>query len=274
MGQKKIRIGIIGCGAIGSFLAENILKEFGKTAVLSALYDLKAEKSRALCAKLKAPRLCVSSQKELLGRSDFIVEAASAAVSAQVAARALAAGKDCLIMSVGGLLKAYPRLFKLARKKGRRIFIPSGAIGGVDAIKSFATGKIQRIILTTFKPPRAFSGAPYILQHKIDLNGIKTDRVLFKGSVASAVKNFPQNINVAATLSLASQAADKLLVRIIASPKCRNNIHQIEVTAEAGKLLVRTENLPSPDNPKTSMLAMLSALVALSGALDEVKIGT
>lgn len=274
MRQRKIRIGIVGCGAIGTFLAERIFEELKKAAVLSALYDLDAVKSSALAAKLKSPRLFAASRQELIGKSDLVVEAASAAVSAQVAAAALAAGKDCLIMSVGGLLSDYPRLFKLARRKRCRIFIPSGAVAGIDAIKSLAAGKIQHITLTTFKPPSAFSAAPYILKHKINLNGIKTDRVLFKGSVACAVKNFPQNINVAATLSLASQAADKLVVRIIASPKCRNNIHQIEVMAEAGKLLVRTENLPSLANPKTSMLAMLSALVTLRGALDEVKIGT
>ncbi|MFZ5800838.1 MAG: aspartate dehydrogenase domain-containing protein [Candidatus Omnitrophota bacterium] len=272
--QKKTRVGIIGCGSIGSFLASKIVRELKDSVVLSALYDVDREKSRALCAKLKLPGICVSSQKELLHKSAFIVEAASAAVAARVTARALAAGKDCLIMSSGGLLNDYPRLFRLARIKGRRIFIPSGAIGGIDAVKALAFVKISRIILTTFKPPHAFIGSPYILRRKINLNAIKADRVLFSGNVTSAVKNFPQNINVAATLGLASRATNRLKIRIVASPGCRNNIHEIEVISKAGNLRVRLENLPSPANPKTSFLAMLSALTTLKGALEEVKVGT
>ena len=97
---------------------------------------------------------------------------------------------------------------------------------------------------------------------------------LFEGSAAQAVKYFPQNINVAATLSLASCAKERVVVKIIASPTCQNNLHQIEIEAEAGKLTVRTENVPSPGNPKTSFLAALSAVTMLRDILDYVRIGT
>ncbi|MFZ2357253.1 MAG: aspartate dehydrogenase domain-containing protein, partial [Candidatus Omnitrophota bacterium] len=88
------------------------------------------------------------------------------------------------------------------------------------------------------------------------------------------VKYFPQNINVAAILSIAGIGAVKTKVRIVASPKISRNIHQIEITSEAGKVFTRTENVLHPGNPKTSYLAFLSAVATLKQILEPVKIGT
>ncbi|MBU1895015.1 MAG: DUF108 domain-containing protein [Candidatus Omnitrophica bacterium] len=43
---------------------------------------------------------------------------------------------------------------------------------------------------------------------------------------------------------------------------------------KAGKISLRVENVPSPDNPKTSYLAALAACAALAGYFDTVRIGT
>ncbi len=40
------------------------------------------------------------------------------------------------------------------------------------------------------------------------------------------------------------------------------------------KMLTRVENVPSPQNPKTSDLAVLSACALLTEILNPVKIGT
>ena len=53
------------------------------------------------------------------------------------------------------------------------------------------------------------------------------------------------------------------------------NVHEIEVEGDFGRLLTRTENVPSPDNPKTSFLAALSAVATLRQVLDDsIRIGT
>jgi len=204
----------------------------------------------------------------------LVIEAASAAASSQIAKSALSAGRSCLVMSVGGILDNHKELFALAREKRCDIFLPSGAIGGIDAVKSLANSKINKITITSYKPPRAFIGVAYLLKRNINLEKIKEDTILFEGDVASSVRLFPQNINVAATLSLASHTKDRLTVKIIASPMAKNNIHLIEVDSEAGRLTVKTENVPSPENPKTSFLAALSAYTTLKEILDFIKIGT
>ena len=63
-------------------------------------------------------------------------------------------------------------------------------------------------------------------------------------------------------------------VKIIASPAVKKNIHEIRIVSRAADILTRTENILHPDNPKTSYLAVLSAIATLRQILQPVKIGT
>ena len=179
-----------------------------------------------------------------------------------------------MIMSVGGILQHYKELLILAKEKNARVFIPSGAICGLDGLKAASCGKINKVTLTTKKPPQAFLGSPYLLKRKIRLDNIKEDTVLFEGNALTAIRAFPQNINVAATISIAGIGPEDTTVRIVASPHITRNIHEIEIESESGIISTRTENVIHPDNPKTSYLAVLSAQAALRQILEPIKIGT
>jgi aspartate dehydrogenase len=132
----------------------------------------------------------------------------------------------------------------------------------------------MKVTLVTRKHPRSFAGVKIIRQKRIDLNALKEDRLIFSGPAEQAVRLFPQNINVAAVLSLAGIGAKKTIVKIVASPAVKRNIHEVEVISEAGRVFSRTENIPHPDNPKTSFLAVLSAIAMLKQILTPVRIGT
>ena len=162
----------------------------------------------------------------------------------------------------------------MAGKNRCRVFIPSGAIAGIDGLKASRGVTVRKVTLTTRKHPRSFAGVRYIQDKKIDLGSITKDTVLFSGSAGEATVLFPQNVNVAGVLSLAGIGADKTEVRIIASPDTRNNIHEIEIESSAGKIFTRTENVLHPENPKTSYLAVLSAAAALRQIVEPVRIGT
>lgn len=272
MKRKKIKVGIVGCGTIGLEVAKAVEGRLKERAVLSAICDIDQLRIDNFLSKIKSSPE-VSSLKNLIKKSDFVVESASAAISAEVAKSALAAGKDALLMSVGGLLKD-ASVFDIARKSKARLYVPSGALAGLDTIKAAKIGKINKVMLTTKKSPRSLEGAPYLAENKIDLSSLKEERAIFDGTAAEAVKGFPKNVNVAATLSLACLGPEKTRVRIIAVPGSSFNTHEVEVEGEFGKLFTRTENLPSPDNPKTSYLAALSAIATLEEALSNVKIGT
>jgi len=268
-----VRIGIIGCGAIGSKIAGHIDGKLRGKAKLVALSDIDEKAGRKLSVKLKS-RPEVLSIGELIRIADLIIEAASAKVSGDIAKRAVRAGKDVMVMSTGGLLKGHVSLFRLAEQKRARVYLPSGAICGLDGLKAAKLSTIEKVTLTTMKPPEALRGAPYVVKHNIDLDGIKDDKVIFEGDAFKAMEGFPANINVAATLSLCGIGPKKTRVKIMACPSIKRNIHQIEAEGSFGKFITRTENVPSPDNPKTSYMASLSAMAALDGILERVKIGT
>jgi aspartate dehydrogenase len=270
---KMLKIVIVGCGAIGGSLARKIVSDFGGSARLVGIYDIDGNKAISLASALRNKKLAFSSLDKLIKASDLVIEAASAGSSYDIAHKALAAGRDIMIMSVGGIIEGYKKLNLLAKARKRRIYIPSGAICGLDGLKAALCGTIYKVTLTTRKPPLGFKGVAYIEDKKIILDAIKEDKVLFEGSALEAVKYFPQNINVAAVLSIAGLGAKHTSVKIVASPSVSRNTHEVEIQAESGRIMTRTENVIHPDNPKTSYLAVLSAIATLRQILEPLKIG-
>lgn len=267
-----IKIGIIGCGSIGSILAKSIEKD--KDFKLSYLYDLKREKAIELAKKIQKKPKIVKEIKEMFD-SDLIIEAAS-----QKAVKEYALGIldhcDLMIMSVG--VFANENLFNKVKEKAKlnnkKVYLPSGAILGLDGVKAASEGKIKKAILITRKPPKSLAGAPYILEKKIDLEKIKKPTLIFEGSAKKAAVKFPKNINVSVALSLAGIGVKKTKVKIIADPSIKRNIHQIIVEGDFGKLETKSENLPLPSNPKTSYLAALSAIKTLKKIKENIILGT
>jgi len=270
---KKLKIGIVGCGAIGSSLAKAIVSDFSQKAELVSLYDIDIEKAYNLSVKFNK-KLAALNLEDLINKVDLVIEATKADTAFDIVKKVLSLSKDIMIMSVGGIIQHYQELKVLTEEKRAHIFIPSGAICGIDGLKAASCGAINKVILTTKKPPKAFLGAPYLLKKKIRLDNIDKDTVLFEGNASQATRAFPQNINVAATLSMAGIGPEATIVRIVASPTINRNIHEIEIESDAGKIITRTENVVHPDNPKTSYLAVLSAIATLKQILEPIKIGT
>ena len=255
------KIGIIGCGAIGSQIAEYIIKNLSKRCGITAVCDIDPEKAKALSARIK-PQPLITTIENLIKKSDLIIEAASGEVSADIAEKADSLKKDVLIMSTGGLLKR-PRLIEKINLGNSNIHIPSGAICGLDGLKSASTGEIKTVTLTTRKPLKGLAGSPYLKEKNIDIEKIDRETLLYSGTARDAIKYFPQNVNVAVTLSIYGLGPDRTNVRIFTSPEYTKNTHEIEVEGEFGRLWTKTENLPSKANPKTSQLAIYSAIAKL-----------
>lgn len=214
--------------------------------------------------------------EELLQSVDLVVESASQNAVRFVVPRALEAGCDVMVLSVGALAdeELRERLFRLAEQNNCKLYFPSGAVAGIDGINSASAAGISSVTLTTRKPPLSLAGAPHVETLGIELEKIEKETLLFEGPASEAVKAFPANVNVAATISLAGIGFERTKVRVIADPALSRNIHEITVEGEFGKLFTRVENLPSPENPKTSYLAALSAISTLKKILNPVQIGT
>lgn len=271
-------IALIGCGAIGTSLAGALSEGKIANARLVAVFDIIPEKARDLVKTLKQPVTVSRSIPDLLKvKPSLIVEAASQAAVHENAEKILSSGADLLIMSTGALLnrQLYSRLNERAERMGRRIYLPTGAIGAIDAIRATAIGGLQEVTLTTRKPPQSLAGAPFFTSHPTDLAALTQPQLLYEGPAQEAISLFPANVNVAAILSLAGLGAEKTKVRIIADPSIKMNIHRVEAVGSSGKISVELENQPHPMNPKTSFLAVLSALELLRQICNPmIKIGT
>lgn len=270
--MDKLKVGIIGCGAMGAEIAKACQDRLKDKVILTGICDID-EKKTGLLNGILAEKVSVLNLKDLINNSSLVVESASAAISADVLKKCIDAGRDCMIMSVGGLL-GREELLEQAEEKNVKVYIPSGAICGIDGLKSASIGKIDSVTLTTRKPPKGLVGAPYLKEKNIDVMSIKKEKTIFEGSAAEAVKGFPQNVNVSAVLSLAGMGAKKTRVKIVTSPLYVSNTHEIEIIGEFGRIMTQCENLPSKANPKTSALAIFSAIATLETIASSVRIGT
>lgn len=235
-----MKIGLIGFGAIGAALFEKISKD--KSLKLVFVYDAEQEKLKNLPTKLRLKKFADFAKK----KADLVVEAASQEAIWQFAPEILKKS-DLLVMSVGAFAKKgfLQKLVGVVKKSKKRLFVPSGAIIGMDGI-SAVREQLQNVKIETRKNPKGFG-----LNEDIE-------RVLFDGSAAEGVPKFPKNINVAATLSLYGIGFDKTTAKVVSDPQASANMHTIEATGDFGRFFIRVENVPSK-NPKTSGLAALSA---------------
>ncbi|MCD6411864.1 MAG: aspartate dehydrogenase [Thermoplasmata archaeon] len=255
-----MKLGIIGCGAIGTdvALAADDMEEIEKIY----LYDKLKEAEEKLIKRLKKGEL-VKNGEELIEKSDVVFEAASQEAVFEYGEKVLEKGKDLVIMSMGALFDDgfREKLVSLARKNKCKIYLPSGAVCGIDGIAAASIGGLHQVTLVTTKPPESL--------------GIESEKreVLFEGNAREAVKKYPQNINVAACVSLAGLGFDETRVKIVSDPVAARIHHKILAHGKFGRLRAEVENMPNPNNPKSSYLASLSAIAVLKRIVSPVQIG-
>ena len=253
-----MRIGLLGCGNIAGIIASH------REGVVSiaACHDKDEGRMRTYGERVGA---ATCSDIETLLAADYpvLVEAASVQAARDHLPAALASGKDVVVLSVGALTdrEFVADMRARAAAAGRRIYVPSGAVFGLDNIKVARITGLQHLLLRTTKHPRALGMPPESERQRV-----------FHGKASEAVRRYPKNINVSAALGLAAGIEPE--VELWADPDIGSNRHEIEARGDFGQVSIRTDNLPSPDNPATSYLAALSVLTLLKGLDDPIRVGT
>ena len=263
-------IGIVGFGTIGRAILNAVTTGYLPVGV-AGVTSRSAEKAKAYLQTLPDPPPYLNLDG-LIAKADLLIEAAGGSAVVDLAQRTFVAGKDLVVIS-GGALLDHPELFDLARQKNCRLIIPSGAIAGLDALKSACAGKIDSVTISSRKPPQSWAGSPYVAQHNLSLEGITEETEIYSGPVREACRGFPENVNVAAAVSMAGIGPDRTRIRILAVPGLDRNCHVIEVKGEFGEFTVEIRNIPT-DNPKTGRLAAMSVIRSIRDAVDPVRVGT
>ena len=265
-------IGIAGCGTIGRKVASELDAGAVPRAVLGGITSRSLDRAERFASTLSSSPPVVALDR-LVEISDLVVEAAPASAMKEIAAATLSAGKDLMALSGGALLQR-DDLFNLAEKNGATIYVPSGAIAGLDGIAGACVGRIDSLTMTTRKPPEGLKGAPGIEIAGIDLDAVAEPTVVYEGPALEACRLFPANVNVSAALSMAGLGPNKTRICIYADPTVDKNTHEIVVQGEFGRLSVLIENTPSESNPRTGKLSALSALATLRRITSHVQVGT
>lgn len=252
--RKKVSISLIGFGAAGRAIFARALQEPGigiravvvsesRWAEAAAWIDGRAEVLTDL------PRDC-----------DLALECAGHAAISQHVIPALSAGTECAMLSVGALAKlgVAEQLEAATLRGATRLHLLPGAIGGIDALSAARLAGLEAVTYLGRKPISGWRGTA--AEAALDLHSLREPTVIMQASARDAARQYPKNANVAAALALAGIGLDQTQVQLIADPTINENIHEFSATGAFGTMWVRIAGRQLLENPKTSELAVLSAL--------------
>ncbi|MFC4350232.1 aspartate dehydrogenase [Fodinicurvata halophila] len=253
----RLSVGVAGLGAVGMKVAAALDEGIdGLDLVAVSARDVERARKRASGFSTSPAVLTLD---ELPGRAKVIVECLPPELFRRIAEPVVNRGDVLVVASVGALLSAND-LVVLAHRLGGRVFAPSGAVAGLDGLAAAAEAGLEDVTLVTRKPPSAFT--PEIMR-QLDTMNLTAPRRVFAGNAVEAVKAFPQNVNVAATVSLAGFGPERTRVEVWCDPDVPNNRHELNFRSAVGEVRVEVSNLPDPENPRSSAATGYSIVACL-----------
>ena len=255
-----MKIGIIGEGAIGRYVADSLQgRGLGPHAILT-------RSGGGTSDGLSRVRSVADMPDDI----SLMVDCAGHAALVQHGPAILERGIDLVTVSLGAL--ADPELgFTLtdaARRGNAQLHLASGAIGALDALRAAKVGGLEEVTYTGRKPPKGWKGSP--AEDRLDLDTLTAAATHFDGTARDAATTYPKNANVAAAVALAGAGFEATQVRLIADPAVTANIHEIHATGAFGQFHFRIEGHALPDNPRSSALAAMSAVAAIERQLAPI----
>lgn len=271
-----MRVGLLGGGTIARLVLEHIRRgDLGEIEVAAMACRGTSPRAKALADEFAIPY--VTDFAALVERRpDVVVEAASHEAVREHGERLLGEGIAVIVLS-GGVLAdddLRHRLEAAAWRTGALLYVPSGGIAGLDALKAACIAGVDEVKITVMKPPAAWKKIDYVEKLGVDLDALAAPTTLYEGPARVGVPLFPANVNIAAVLSMAGIGFDRTQLKVVADPALTTNTHVIEFRGKTGRVSLKVENVPAPDNPKTAWLACYSALAALKLAKSPIRYGT
>lgn len=274
--NRPLRIALLGGGTIARLVLEQVRRgRFPGVEVVALAGRSEASPAAALAREFGIDYV-VGGKALLALRPEAVLEAASHEAVRQHLVSLLGGGVGVVVLSAGALADDALReaAEAAAARSGALFYVPSGGIGGLDALRTACLAGVEEASIQVAKPPAAWRGIPYVERLGIELDRLSGPVTLFEGPAREGVPHFPQNVNIAAVLALGGIGMDRTRLKVVADPALTLNTHTIRVAGAAGRMTLILENVPSPENPKTSWLACYSALAALESLRSRTRYGT
>lgn len=269
--KENYDVGILGCGTLGRLIAEGVKSGLAGGYRVKGTFDEFSPDKAKLLAEDMGASFCTTLDQLLLLQCDYIIEAANIKALKAVAAKCLAGGSNLVALSTGAFAdeRFFEDLSRVARTQLKNVHIPSGALGGFDLARAAAAAGELSVTMTTEKPPRALSGAPALTGRELSAT---RRELVFHGTGREAVTGFPQNVNVVASLGLATVGLDNIVMEIYSDPALCKNKHTVMLDGVFGRAKIEIEATPATDNPKSSALAAYSVMVLLKKLSSPIQI--
>jgi aspartate dehydrogenase len=233
-------LGLIGCGGIGGPLVRQLARGELPGWKLSAVL---ARSPRTIGATATGLNVTDDADEFFANVCDLVIEAAGPPALAEHGARALAQS-DVWTVSGTALLDTELRstLETTGASNGHRLRVISGAIGGLDAVSTLASGYDASVHVTIDLVPAG-----------------DTTHTVFEGTVAQAATRHPNHLNVAVATALAGLDVHHTSATV--RQPAANEPHTLTIDAASadGKLTATTVPVVDPANGKHIVAAALAS---------------
>lgn len=263
------RIAVIGAGALSKIFCEQIQKQLSQQYCIVAIMSRNIEHADSLAQKVSALP-CTIIDQLLSVKPDIVVEFASRDAVAEYGETVLKTGCDLVVVSIGALSNdtLKKRLETVAKEANRKIYVPNGAVGGLDLMQTFAAMGPCKVEIQNTKAPKSLAGTPH-LKDKV-LSETEAE-ILFEGDVATAINGFPKNVNVAVASALASESMNTATVSVKSAPETTRNTHSIRLTNDLMQAQLTISSRPDPANPKSSTSTAYSVVALLKNLASPIQ---
>lgn len=260
-------VSVIGCGALATVFMNNLSDVLADKVSLKGIFSRTYEKAQSAAEKHHA--VAYKTLEELIdAKPDYVVEFAGGEAVRAYAKRILEAGINLICISVGAFADEafFASLEETASQSGARLFVPNGAIGGLDALQVYSLMGGAELTIENVKAPKSLEGAPYLGNRSLSK---EKKEIVFNGNVKEAIQGFPKNVNVAVAASIAARKMDANVV-IISDPATKENSHTIRVKNKSMRAELSFYSTPNPANPKSSSSAAWSVIALLKNLTGTV----
>jgi len=254
-----MKIGIIGEGAIGTYVRDELLE---RGHVIRAVL-LRPERLQDHAAQQNGT-LYVATVEDLPDDVEHMIDCAGHSALKSYGPDILRRGTDLTTVSIGALADPdlYRGLEQAATEGHARLHLASGGIGALDCLRAARVGSLQSVSYIGRKPPQGWKGSP--AEERLDLENLDSGAAThFDGTARDAAMEYPKNANVAAAVALAGLGFDKTHVKLIADPAIDEIIHEIHAIGDFGRFTFEIRGQSLPDNPRSSALAAMSVVSRL-----------
>jgi len=260
-----VRLGLIGCGAIG----QDVMR-----AAHENMLGPDVELAAVLVRRPREDPLITADAEAFFDRGlDAVLECAGHQAVRDHGVRCLESGADLVLTSIGALVdhELHERLEQAATRAGRRLTLASAGIGALDILAAAAVGGLTRVGMTVRKDPSAWYGTE--AEHLCDLASLQEPLTIYAGRVREGAARYPQNVNISAAVALAGLGLDRTELTIIADPTIRTHVIEIEAEGAFGSFRFVEDVEPTIENPKTGKLVAMAVIKTIRQLAAPVVIG-